>query len=182
MRKGVQCGSAQERAPRCPKVSQTLPGERRTRVKHHLECLALITACAISPYAFAGDKEDVATATAKWADAFSRDRPDEILAMYDKEAVLWGTSSPTVREGPEQIRAYFVSAFERLRDRKVILGDQLIRVYNDIAINTGYYTFRYTVNGEPKESPARFSFVFRKRNGRWLIVDHHSSAVPAPRK
>jgi hypothetical protein len=28
--------------------------------------------------------------------------------------------------------------------------------------------------------PARFSFVYRNRDGRWLIVDHHSSAIPAP--
>src|SRR5450759_720750 len=28
----------------------------------------------------------------------------------------------------------------------------------------------------------RFSFVYRNRDGRWLIVDHHSSAVPLPPK
>jgi uncharacterized protein (TIGR02246 family) len=162
----------------CDGRRSTRRGYKEAVVKQHLAALALITAWAISPLASAGDKEDVSAATASWADAFSRDTPDQILAMYDKEAVLWGTSSPTLRNGPEQIRAYFVSAFERLRDRKVTVGDQLIRVYNDIAINTGYYTFRYTLNGEPKESPARFSFVFRKRNGRWLIVDHHSSAMP----
>jgi uncharacterized protein (TIGR02246 family) len=151
-------------------------------VRQHIVRLVVISLWTVSPFAFAGQKDEVAASTQKWADAFSRDTPDEIVAMYDKEAVLWGTSSPVRRDGPEQIRAYFVSAFERLRDRKVTIGDQLIRVYNDIAINTGYYTFRSTVNGEIKESPARFSFVFRKRNGRWVIVDHHSSAMPPPPK
>ena len=28
--------------------------------------------------------------------------------------------------------------------------------------------------------PARFSFVSWIPDGRWLIVDHHSSVVPAP--
>jgi len=27
---------------------------------------------------------------------------------------------------------------------------------------------------------ARFSFVYRIRVRRWLILDHHSSVVPAP--
>jgi uncharacterized protein (TIGR02246 family) len=151
-------------------------------VKQHLACVSAIAVCAISSLAWAGDKEDVAAATAKWADAFSQKTPDAILALYEKDAVLWGTSSPTRRDGTEQIRAYFASAFERFPDRKVTFGDQLIRVYNDTAIDTGYYTFRSTNKGETKELPARFSFVFRKRDGRWLIVDHHSSAVPAPAK
>jgi len=28
--------------------------------------------------------------------------------------------------------------------------------------------------------PAPFGFVYRVRDGRWHIVDHHSSVVPAP--
>ena len=55
--------------------------------------LALMgTASSVS----AGDKEDVAAATAQWAKTFVDDNPDPILALYDKEAVLWGTLSPGV--------------------------------------------------------------------------------------
>jgi hypothetical protein len=35
-------------------------------------------------------------------------------------------------------------------------------------------------DGKPATIAARFSFVYRQRDGRWMIVDHHSSAVPAP--
>ncbi len=59
---------------------------------------------------------------------------------------------------------------------------QLIRVYGATAINTGYYTFSYTKDGENKSIAARYSFVYLKRNGQWLIVDHHSSAMPVPPK
>jgi|SoiMethySBSTD1v2_1073268.scaffolds.fasta_scaffold296153_3 hypothetical protein len=36
--------------------------------------------------------------------------------------------------------------------------------------------------GQPVTTQARFSFTYRLRDGRWMIVDHHSSAVPAPRQ
>src|SRR5215467_10501228 len=57
---------------------------------------------------------------------------------------------------------------------------QLIRVYENTAVNTGYYTFAYTKDGEPKTLPARYSIVFVKDGQNWMIVDHHSSAMPTP--
>jgi len=51
-------------------------------------------------------------------------------------------------------------------------------VYGDMAINTGSYTFSQVDDGKEVLRPARFSFVYRKTGGKWLIVDHHSSAVP----
>jgi len=137
----------------------------------------------IAPIAWAGAKEDVAAATAKWADVFVLDDPAPILALYDKEAVMWGTLSPTRRDDPAAIRDYFVKAFKALPGHKVTFGDQLIRVYGNTAINTGYYTFSFVKDGEAKSIPARYSFVYVKRSSDWKIVDFHSSAMPpAPPK
>jgi len=127
-----------------------------------------------------GDNEDVAAAAAKWADAFSAETPDRIVALYDQEAVLWGTLSPQRRDNREAIRDYMVNAFKALTGHKVAFGDQLIRVYGDMAINTGYYTFSYNKDGESKTLPARYSFGYAKRNGQWMIIDHHSSVMPVP--
>ena len=44
--------------------------------------------------------------------------------------------------------------------------------------NTGYYTFTYVKDGETKIFPARYSFTYVKNGENWLIVDHHSSAMP----
>jgi uncharacterized protein (TIGR02246 family) len=144
--------------------------------------LALLVSVFTSIAIWAGEKDDVAAAAAKWADAFSAEPPDRILALYDREAVLWGTLSPKRRDDPEAIRDYMVNAFKALPNHKVSFGDQLIRVYGDTAINTGYYTFTYTKDGESKSLPARYSFVYKKRDGKWMIVDHHSSAMPVPPK
>lgn len=158
----------------------------RTRVvfgRHlYLFLVLSLVLSGIAPIAWAGDKEDVAAATAKWADVFVIDDPAPILALYDNEAVLWGTLSPTRRDDPAAIRDYFERAFKALPGHTVTFGDQLIRVYGNTAINTGYYIFSFVKDGETKALPARYSFVYVKRNGEWKIVDHHSSATPAPPK
>ena len=53
------------------------------------------------------------------------------------------------------MRASFVDAFKALPNAKVAFGDQLIRVYGNTAVNTGYYTFSYSNDGEAKSLPAR---------------------------
>jgi uncharacterized protein (TIGR02246 family) len=150
----------------------------------HANCsmpvLLLGLSLSMGQAAIAGSKEDVAAATAKWADIFAQNNPDTILALYAKDGVLWGTLSPTVRSDPGAVRAYFVAAFTALPQAKVTFGDQLIRVYGDTAVNTGYYTFSYVKDGETKSIPARYSFAYVKDGDAWLIVDHHSSAMPAP--
>jgi uncharacterized protein (TIGR02246 family) len=132
------------------------------------------------PTAMAGPQEDVAAATQQWATVFAENNPDTILALYAKDGVLWGTLSPSVRSDPAGLKAYFVGAFQALPKATVKFGDQLIRVYGDTAVNTGYYTFSYTKDGETKSIPARYSFTYVKDGNAWKIVDHHSSAMPAP--
>jgi uncharacterized protein (TIGR02246 family) len=142
--------------------------------------LLLLLSLTLANSAWAEPKEEVAAATAKWAALFVDDNPDSILALYAPDAVLWGTLSPTLRQGPAALREYFVAAFKALPGHKVSFGDQLIRVYGDTAVNTGYYTFSYVKDGETKTLPARYSFVYAKGDKGWLIVDHHSSSVPVP--
>ena len=140
------------------------------------------TIISLSPIAAADPKEEVASATAAWAQALGEDDPDKVLPLYSSDAVLWGTLSPKLRSDPAALRDYFVGAFKALPGLKVTFGDQLIRVYGNTAVSTGYYTFSYVQNGESKIFPARYSFTYVKNGDRWMIVDHHSSAMPSPPK
>ncbi|MGH8743321.1 MAG: SgcJ/EcaC family oxidoreductase [Burkholderiales bacterium] len=151
-------------------------------MKRHINVMLLLILFGAVFSSWAGSKEDVAAATAKWAEVFTDDNPDKILALYAKDGVLWGTLSPKRRDDPEAIKDYFVKAFAALPSHKVSFGDQLIRVYGNTAVNTGYYTFTYVKDGEAKSLPARYSFTYVKKGKKWLIVDHHSSAMPAPPK
>jgi uncharacterized protein (TIGR02246 family) len=142
--------------------------------------LASLVILGSTPLIHAGPKEDVAAATQAWIDAMSSHDADRVVALYDPEAVLWGTRSPSLRDTPPTVREYFNILKTVPPSYKAVLGEQRIRIYGDIAINTGTYTFSEERDAKPVVRPARFSFVYRNRDGRWLIVDHHSSAVPAP--
>ena len=142
-----------------------------------------IVLLGITGPAWAGDKEDVAAAMNMWKQdlaAGTPENPGKILSLYAKDGVLWGTISPTRRDTPEAIRDYFVNAYKKLPKLTVTFQDPYIRVYGNTAINTGYYTFSFMKDGKPTTLPARYSFVYVKQGGKWLIADHHSSAMPAP--
>ena len=133
--------------------------------------IGLATPCA------AGPAEDVAAATKAWTERFSTHDLEGLLALYDRDAVFWGTSSQTLRDTPDSIRDYFKGV--PTSSMTVAVTDSRVRVLGDVAVNTGYYTFTAMRNGQPDPRPARFSFTYRRRDGKWLIVDHHSSSVPA---
>ena len=142
--------------------------------------LALVL--VLGSVAIAGPKQDVSAVTSEWGRALGEDDPEKVLPFYADDAVLWGTLSPMVRADRGSLRDYFVTAFKVLPGLKVTFGDQLIRVYGNAAVNTGYYTFSYSKDGEVKTLPARYSFTYIKNGERWLIVDHHSSAMPPTSK
>lgn len=133
---------------------------------------------ALVPVTAAGPDEDVMAATRAWAAAYDSRDPQKILALYAPDAVFWGTSSPTLRDTPALIGDYFKSSSSQPNAR-VELGEVKVRVWDDTAASTGSYTFTDLRDGQTVRRPARFSFVFHKENGRWMIVDHHSSSVPA---
>ena len=149
-----------------------------TRIKTILLCMLLATSIST----LADDKTDVAQATQAWIDAMTAHDPDRVLALYSADAVLWGTRSPTIRTNREKVSEYFGILKTVPASYKATLGEQHIRVYGDMAINSGSYTFSQVEDGKEAPRPARFSMVFRKIGGQWLIVDHHSSAVPAAPK
>ncbi len=124
-------------------------------------------------------KAEVAAVTQSWATSMSGHDFDKVVALYDTDAVLWGTRSSTLRDTPATVREYFGILRTVPPSYKVTLGEQRIRVYGDVAIDSGTYTFSEVRDGKEILRPSRFSMVFHRHDdGRWLIVDHHSSAIP----
>ena len=138
----------------------------------------------MTPTAWAGEKEEVVAAARKWAETISAGPvdPDAMVKLYAKDAVFWGTRSPTVRQDPDAIREYFAGTAKRVPGLKLTFEEpMLIRIYGDIATNTGIYTAKIVRDGETRTTPLRYSFTYRKRGGEWEIINHHSSPMPKPR-
>ncbi len=86
-----------------------------------------------------------------------------------------GNVSQTIRTTPAEILEYFEESSARRPNLRMILGEYHVRLYGDIAINSGYYSSRNSVDGKDVVVPMRFTFTYRKEGDRWVIVNHHSS-------
>ena len=136
--------------------------------------------------AFAEERADdaisaqVAAATSEWISTFNTRDPARISALYAPDAILWGTVSRTIRTKPEEILEYFIESATRRPDLRMVLGEYHVRVYGNIAINSGYYTSRNPVDGQEVVIPMRFTFTYRRQGNRWMIINHHSSRFATP--
>lgn len=113
----------------------------------------------------------------KWAEAIESGSPENVLRLYHPDGSLWGTLSPVLRQGHPAILEYFDKFLQR-EDLKCEFTDGTIRIRDDYAFFSGSYVFTWKVRRKMAEVPARFSFVYKKEDGNWLIMEHHSSLFP----
>ncbi|GAC1687547.1 MAG: hypothetical protein NVS9B3_06060 [Gemmatimonadaceae bacterium] len=60
----------------------------------------------------------------------------------------------------------------------VIHDDLRTRVYGDAALITGRTTGPYRVDGREMNTSGRFTHVYVRRNGRWVMVGMHNTVIP----
>lgn len=111
-----------------------------------------------------------------WNDALKTGDPKQVAALYAHDATLLPTLSKEVRQTPEAIEDYFED-FLKLQPKGAIIH-QNVSLYDPIAINSGVYTFETTLDGVKHHMIGRFTFVYRKENDDWKIIEHHSSMMP----
>ncbi|MFF8938398.1 SgcJ/EcaC family oxidoreductase [Streptomyces paradoxus] len=116
----------------------------------------------------------------QWNAALQTGDPKKVADLYAKDAVLLPTVSNQVRTD----RAGIVDYFEHFLQNKPF-GTKVESVVNvldrDTVIDTGVYEFALTDHdtGEKSTVKARYTYAYEKQpNGKWLIVNHHSSKMP----
>jgi hypothetical protein len=71
-----------------------------------ISSIVLVLSAGVSVQtATACSKEAVAGAVDRWTTVLAENNPDTIVALYSKDAVLWGTLSSTVRSDPAGLKA-----------------------------------------------------------------------------
>lgn len=123
------------------------------------------------------EKENVNHLVQQWLDLLAQKDLEGILELYCPEAALMPTLRNKIHKTRDERKEYFefFLSFPKLHGTII---SQYSRFYGNVAINTGVYKFLFLQNGLEAEIFARFSFIHKKENDRWLIVDHHSSAFP----
>ncbi|MFJ9947250.1 SgcJ/EcaC family oxidoreductase [Kitasatospora sp. NPDC091207] len=116
----------------------------------------------------------------QWNAALQTGDPAKVADRYARDAVLLPTASPKIRTNRAEITDYF----EHFLQKKA-RGEKIRSVVNildaDSAIDAGLYRFHLTdpATGATKAVEARYTYEYEKRGGKWLIVNHRSSVLPA---
>ena len=115
----------------------------------------------------------IASLFEEWNTALQTGEPKDVTALYESNAILLPTISNQVRHNHEEIEDYFIHFLAK--GPKGVINESNIRTFGDTAINSGIYTFTFS---DGNSVQARFTYVYRWNGQRWLIVEHHSSALP----
>ena len=111
-----------------------------------------------------------------WLKTVSKHKPEEIVNLYTTDGVLLGTLADNIKKGREYVIEYF-NEFVKKKPTGEITSF-FVQESDNFAIVDGTYTFHLMSNGQVDSLPARFTFVLKNVNGKWLIATHHSSKQP----
>ena len=90
---------------------------------------------------------------------------------------MLGTLAHEIKKGRDKVIEYFNEFVKKKPSGEIT--SIFIQESKDFAIVDGTYTFRLTNNNnEINFLPARFTFVLKNIDGKWLITTHHSSKQP----
>ena len=124
-------------------------------------------------------KEQIAALFDRWNASLASKNPEEIVKNYAEDAVLLPTVSNKPRTNHKEIADYFEHFVQK--SPKGAIDTRTIHIGCNGAYDVGTYTFTLTgADGKTSQVAARYSFVYELRDGKWLIVHHHSSAMPEP--
>lgn len=146
--------------------------------------LALLFCAFFSVSTFAATnaeiKNQVNRAYHQWCAAIGKanGNPKVVTQYYAPGATLVPTLSHKIlRNTNHGLDEYFTHLTSH-EDIKCTPERNHIHLHGKTVVNSGLYEFSFMEHGHHKTVPARFTFVYEKINGKWLIVNHHSSKMP----
>jgi len=121
----------------------------------------------------AGEKE-IAALFDRWNESLQTGSPRNVVAHYAEQSILLPTVSNKPRLTAEEKADYFAHFLENQPVGEINMRQ--IQTGSDMAVDSGIYTFTFAKTGA--QVRARFSFTYRRYGQEWLIISHHSSAMP----
>jgi len=109
----------------------------------------------------------------EWNTALQTGESKNVVALYGNDAILLPTVSNKVRHNHKEIEDYFVHFLSKGPVGKI--DESNVRIFGNLSINSGIYTFTFR---DGTQVQARFTFVYRRNDEGWKIIEHHSSQMP----
>jgi uncharacterized protein (TIGR02246 family) len=88
------------------------------------------------------EKGEITVLFDQWNSALQTGDPKQVAALYATDAILLPTVSNQVRHNHQEIEDYFVHFLAKGPQGKI--DESNVRIIDDIAINSGVYTFTFT--------------------------------------
>ena len=162
--------------------------QRHIRTRAAIVTVALVAAGAVTVGVSQAAPEHTSKPTEKqiaalfdgWNAALRTGDSEKVADRYAKDAVLLPTASPQIRTNRAEIVDYF-DHFLLNKPKGTKIRSVINVLDSNSAIDAGLYVFNLTdpKTGEKKNVEARYTYEYEKRDGKWLIVNHHSSVLPA---
>jgi uncharacterized protein (TIGR02246 family) len=122
--------------------------------------------------------QQVESLFADFNNAWATKNPDTVTALFTKDAVLLATVSNKPRTDHTGIRDYFVGF---LKPSPVgTINTSTVKAGCNMAARLGTWTVTVTdaATGAKTDIKARYSFIYKMVDGKWMIDHLHSSMMP----
>lgn len=119
-------------------------------------------------------EQEIASLFDRWNQSLQSGDPQEVVSNYAEWSILLPTVSNKPRLTPEEKVDYFRHFLENQPSGEINMRQ--IQIDSNMAVDTGLYTFHFAKTGDTVK--ARYSFTYRRYGRQWLIISHHSSAMP----
>ena len=119
-------------------------------------------------------EEEIAALFDRWNDSLKTGDPAKVVDNYAERSILLPTVSNKPRLTREEKEDYFVHFL--VNEPVGTIDMRHIDISGDIAVDSGLYSFSFAKTGDVVN--ARYSFVYKWDGSQWLIISHHSSAMP----
>lgn len=112
--------------------------------------------------------------------AFEDHDPDGIEGHMHPDSTVWDVFTPQLIRGLAEREKFHAEDQKQMQARgplSLTVGEPEVDVWDDTALARYYLTYSY----EPPnatEGQVRITDVFRRIDGKWLIVHHHEGTVP----
>lgn len=122
-------------------------------------------------------EDEIELALTNWLNTLADGNAVKMSDLYLENGVLLGTLAGEIKQGREQIQEYFEMFLKKSPVGSV--DSFILQNFGDVCISDGTYTFELDGAGGNRESvAARYTYVWKKENKKWMIATHHSSVNP----